>query len=341
MKSLYKIILNITLFTTITVAMFSIVFVDKVEALTISPARIEVTGDVGTTITKEITLFNDSKNKSETYYISYANFESEGESGSPRFMEPKDDLGTWMNAGESVTLEAGKSKTIPLIINIPQNANSGGHFAVVFFGNNPNTKDGGGVSIGMKTGTLVLLSVKGKVLEAGGLIDFKTKDNKFFYNSLPVSFVYRWKNDGNDRIKPEGNINIHSIFYWPTTKIDANSVSGNILPNSTRLFNVDWIKHPLDNKLKINNSFISSYFDTVSYQWQNFALGPYMAKLDLVYGASQGHNSKYVFFFVFPWQLFIVLIIIFTVIFFVGRYLIRRYNRYIIKKAHESLHIGS
>ncbi|NVN97350.1 hypothetical protein HXX01_03930 [Candidatus Nomurabacteria bacterium] len=341
MKYLSKIILN-TNFSIITIIiLFSLIFVNKVEALTISPARIEIIGDKGTTITKEITLFNDSKDKSETYYISYANFESQGESGSPRFVEPKNDLGTWMNAGDKVVIEAGKSKTIPLVINIPKEADSGGHFAVVFFGNNPNSKDGSQVSIGAKTGTLVLLSVKGDVLEAGGLVDFKTKDNKFFYNSLPVSFLYRWKNDGNDRVKPEGDINIHSILYWPTIKIDANSVSGNILPHSTRLFNIDWIKYQPEIKAKKNNSFVNSYFDTVHYQWQNFALGPYLAKLDLVYGASGNHSSKYVFFFIFPWQLLIVLIILFTVIFFVGRDLIKRYNRYIIKKAHETMHISN
>ena len=48
--------------------------------------------------------------------------------------------------------------------------------------------------------TQILLSVKGNVLEAGGLLDFKLKDNKIFYNSLPVSFIYRFKNDGDDRI---------------------------------------------------------------------------------------------------------------------------------------------
>ena len=246
MKSTNKIISNITLSVFVFIILFGFVFINKVSALTISPARIEVSGDPGTTIKKEITLFNDSKNSSETYYTSYTNFESQGETGSPRFVEPKNDLGTWMKTDSSVTLQAGKSITIPLTITIPKDAYSGGHFAVVFFGNNPDPKNGGQVSVGAKTGTLVLLSVNGDVLEAGGLADFKTKDNQKFYNSLPVAFQFRWKNDGNDRVKPEGNITIHNIFYYPTEKIDANAVSGNILPHSTRLFDIDWIKNPMD-----------------------------------------------------------------------------------------------
>ena len=337
MKSSNKIISNITLLSIVFIAMFGVIFVNKASALTISPARMEVVGDPGTTITKDITLFNDSKNASETYYVSYSNFESQGESGSPRFVEPKSDLGTWMDAGESVTLEAGKSKTIPLVIKIPKDAYAGGHFAVVFFGNNPNTKEGGQVSVGAKTGTLILLTVSGNVLEAGGLADFKTKDNKIFYNSLPVSFQFRRKNDGNDRVKPAGDIVIHDILYIPTDKVDANAVSGNILPHSTRLFDIDWIKHPADSKIKVSNSFISSYFDKVSYQWQNFAIGPYFAKIDLVYGADNIHSSKYAFFFVFPWQLVIVIFVILIIVYFVGRNLLRRYNKYIIKKARLSM----
>lgn len=338
MKLINKIITNIIFSTVALVLLFGFIFVNKAFALTISPARIEISGDPGTTVTKEITLYNDSKNSSETYYISYTNFESQGETGSPRFVEPKNDLGTWMRTpGESVTIEAGKSKTIPLTINIPKDAYAGGHFAVVFFGSNPNTNDGGQVSVGAKTGTLVLLSVNGDVLESGGLVDFKTRDNKKFYNSLPVSFQFRWKNDGNDRVKPEGNITIHNIFYFFPSEIDANSVSGNILPHSSRLFDIDWAKNGINEKAKTSNSFITSYFDEVSYQWQNFALGPYIANIDLVYGTTNTHSSKYTFFFVFPWQLLIIILIVLTVIFFIGRTLIKKYNRYIIKKARAGM----
>lgn len=342
MKFTNKIISNIIFSTSAIFILYGFLFVNTADALTISPARIEIKGEAGTTITKEITLLNDSKNGSETYYVSYANFEAQGETGSPKFVEPKNDLGTWMDAGNSVTIEAGKSKTIPLIINIPKDAYAGGHFAVVFFGNSPDTKDGGQVSVGAKTGTLVLLSVDGDVLEAGGLSSFGTETytkkngeqaHKLFYNSLPVKFQYRWKNDGNDRVKPEGNITIHNIVYWPTAKINANAVSGNILPHSTRLFDVEWIKSPLDSKEKIPNSFIESYFSKVSYQWKNFAVGPYIANLDLSYGSLGANSSKYAFFFVFPWQLLVVILIVLIVVFFIGRNIIKKYNRYIIKMA--------
>lgn len=330
MKIINKTLARLIIPTVTLGVLFGFVYVNSASALTISPARMEIVGDPGTTITKDITLLNDTQSTA-TYYVSYSNFEAQGETGSPLFVEPKSDLGTWMSAEESVTLAPGDSKIVPITINIPEDAYSGGHFAVVFFGSNPN--NGGQVSVGAKTGTLVLLSISGDVLEAGGLASFDTKNSQKFYNSLPVSFQFRWKNDGNDRVKPAGSISIRSLFFIPVSKIDANKVSGNILPHSTRLFDIDWIKNPRDNSVIKSDSFITNYFDEVSYQWKNFAVGPYLAHLDLVYGAEGIHSTKNTIFFVFPWQLLICLFLAFIIILFIGKKLLRKYNAHIIKMA--------
>jgi hypothetical protein len=319
---------------------FSFSFISyKAEALTISPARMELSGDPGTTVTKDITLINDTASDA-TYYVTYANFEAQGETGSPLFAEPKSDLGTWITADKSITLAPQESQVVPITITIPKDAYAGGHFAVVFFGNAPGNS--GQVSVGAKTGTLVLLTVNGDVLEAGGLVSFNTLNHKYFYNSLPVSFEFRWKNDGSDRVKPDGSISIRSLFFIPTHSINANAVSGNILPHSTRLFNIDWIKSPSDKNDNINSvSFINSYFKTVSFQWHNFAVGPYLAHLDLVSGTNKTHSAKNVIFFVFPWQLLICIILAFVVVFFIGKKLLKRYNARIIEKARLGMNTPS
>ena len=309
-------------------------FHNDAHALTLSPARIEVSGDPGTTVSKDITLLNDS-NSTETYYVTYSNFEAQGETGSPLFVEPKDDLGTWMTTVDSVTLAPNETKTISLNINIPKDAYAGGHFAVVFFGNSPK---GGQISVGAKTGTLLLLSVNGNVLEAGGLASFNTLGHKFFYNTLPVSLEYRWKNDGNDRVKPEGLVTIHDMFYIPVDQIDANPVTGNILPHSTRLFNLEWVKKPADPNEVPPTTFIPAFFNKVSYQWDNFAVGLYFAKLNLTYGnANNMHSNRTAVFFVFPWQLMLCIFVVFMIGFFIGRIFLKKYNRYIIRKATSSI----
>ncbi len=308
--------------------LFSYPFISS--ALTISPPRLELQGNPGEVITKEITLTNDQKT-TQLYYLSFANFEASGETGNPAFVEPKDGLGTWMSSEQSVALRVGESKIVPLTIKIPKDAEPGGHFAAVFFGTtSPNTP---GVSIGAKIGTLILLSVSGDVKENAGLVEFNTKDNKIFYNTLPVSFFYRFKNDGGDRIKPVGKIVMRDLLYIPEDRIDANPSLGNVLPGSTRKFEVDWVKNPRAKDYVAPDGKFAQFFDTALYQWKNFAVGPYWAKMSLLYGTDATRVSKTVFFFVFPWQLLICLLVLFIVIFWGGKKLIKRYNRHIIQKA--------
>ncbi len=309
-------------------------YVSPVSALTLSPARIETFGVQGEVVKKDITVFNDSKTLSQTVYLSFSNFESQGETGSPYFTVPTEGIGTWMTGPQEVTLEPGKSKTVTITIAIPKDASPGGHFGAVFFGTTPNQKDGGQVSIGAKTGTLVLLSVPGEVIEGGGIESFNTKDKQFFFTSLPVDLVYRLSNEGNDRIKPKGTITIRNIFFYPSGRLDANQTLGNVLPGSTRVFTTSWIKHPRDNNTEPIVGFLNSFIDTVSYQWNNFAVGPYVARLAIAYDSTQVQHTKTAFFFVFPWQLLIIIGCVGFIFFFIGRTLLRRYVARVIKNTH-------
>ena len=102
-----------------------------VFALTVSPARFEITGDPGTTLSGEIEVFNEQEG-TRTFFTSYENFEPSGDSGAPHFIGSKDGLATWIRSDSKIILESGKRVVIPFSIAIPQNAEPGGHFAVIF-----------------------------------------------------------------------------------------------------------------------------------------------------------------------------------------------------------------
>lgn len=303
------------------------------NAITITPARFEISGNPGETLDQEMLLINET-DATETFYSSFLNFEAQGESGTPAFVEPKEGLGTWMSTEiSSITLVPGQQKIIPFKINIPANAEPGGHFAVIFWGTTPPAGGGSGVSVGAQTGTLVLLSVNGDVKEEAGLLNFNTVGKIFFYNTLPVSFEYRFRNDGGDRVKPQGKITIRNTVFFPTDYLNANPVEGNVLPNSTRKINVDWQKYKHPEDYEAPKGAFSKFWSDVKYQWKNFAVGLYSAKLSLTYG-TEGHSAKKTtFFFVFPWQLVLVMLLVFIIVFWGGKKLIRRYNRFIIEKA--------
>lgn len=311
----------------------------KIDALTLTPGRFEVRGNPGDTITEEMLLINEG-DKVEAYYSSFSNFEAQGESGSPAFVEPKSGLGTWITTPvSSVSLDAREQKIIPFTITIPADAEPGGHFAVIFWGTSP-AGGSGQVSVGAKTGILVLLSVNGDVKEEAGLLDFKTLDSQFFYNTLPVSLEYRFKNDGGDRIKPEGKITIRNTVFFPAEYLDANPGEGNVLPNSTRKIKVDWQKYERPSDYKEPTNIFSKFLSDVGYQWKNFAVGLYSANLNVAYGTQGEHVKKTTFFFVFPWQLVLVMLLVFVVVFYGGKQAIRRYNRFIIDQATKKTRSG-
>ena len=81
------------------------------------------------------------------------------------------------------------------------------------------------------------------------------------------------------------------------------------------------------------------FLATARHQWQNFALGPYKATLTLSHDellseseATKGFKSSF-WFFVIPWQLLIITIIVLAIVSFLGTKGLKKYNRWIIEKA--------
>jgi hypothetical protein len=97
------------------------------------------------------------------------------------------------------------------------------------------------------------------------------------------------------------------------------------------------VKHPRENGYIGPTNIVAKFFDDALYEWRNYAFGPYMAKINLLYGTEATRVTKHVFFFVFPWQLLICLIVIFIIVWWGGRKLIKRYNRHIIQKARAGM----
>ena len=262
MKNNFSFKLIIILFITV---LGFVLNLSTVSAITLSPTRFEIEGNPGDVLEYELSIINENQ-KTEIYYTSFANFEAQGETGDPSFTEPTEGLGTWIKM-ESNTVGVGpqEEKKVPFKIEIPKNATPGGYFAVIFFGNQPSSIGGREVGVGSQAGVLILLSVLGDAEEKAGIFDFNTKNKKFFYKTLPVDFEYRLKNEGADRIKPNGDIVIHNTLFIPTERLNANPTAGNVLPNSTRKYNVSWIEYQRDENFREKESFFGKFFDNVSY----------------------------------------------------------------------------
>lgn len=294
------------------------------SALTISPARAELTGDPGEEISDSFLIINEQATE-QVFYTSVENFDSQGETGTPNFTAGKEGLPSWITVEEKVTLKAGERVKVPYSVNIPTDADAGGHFAAIFLSTVPPSLEDGQVSVGAKVGMLVLLKVTGDVKEGGGLLSFTLKEDKKVMTSIPLDFVYRFSNSGNDRVKPEGDIVIKNTFGIETARLDANKSLGNVLPGSVRRFEVRYgeTKAP---------EVAAPFFEHVTYQKNNFSFGMYTATMNLSFGNSGVAESSLTY-FMFPWQLLSIIAGIILVLFVILVSLIKRYNRWIIKQA--------
>ncbi len=310
--------------STFVVASFAISILTA-QALTISPARAELTGDPGETVLGTFTLVNPL-DTDQTYYTSVENFEAKGETGTPDFTASKEGLPSWVKIVEKVVLKKGERVTVPYSVVIPQDADSGGHFGAIFLSTVPPSAGEGQVSVGAKVGMLLFLKVTGTIKEQGGLSSFSLKEGKKVLTSLPVDFIYKFKNEGNDRVKPEGQLVIKNTFGMESASIDVNKVKGdNVLPASTRRFEVRYgdVDAP---------AVSAPFFEQVKFQNKNFALGMYSANLSLSFG-DKGSASSSLTFFIFPWQLLTVVAVSVLVVILLLVALVKHYNRWIIKQA--------
>lgn len=311
------------------------VFASHAHALTVSPARLEIDGNPGTQLKADMILVND-KDEDQTFYSSYANFEAQGESGTPNFVEGTTDLASWMLVPQTLTLAPFETKTIPLIINIPASADPGGHFAAVFWSNQaPHSNNDGQVAIGAKLGILVLLRVNGDIPENGSILSFDTRDAVHSFSALPITFNYRFNNDGGDRVKPIGTVTIRNIIGIKSKVLDGNPNQGNVLPHSIRRFETSWVKG--NTVTQPQDQVKRGFWESVSYEWHNFAFGRYTATLALSYTTKNITSSATTHFWVFPWQLLIIILIVLAIIYFGFKRILRSYNRMLIAQVREKL----
>lgn len=322
---------------------FELIFVQGVFALTVSPVRMEISGDPGQTLQGEIEVLNEQQ-ESKTFYSSAQNFEARGESGAPYFLpDSAKGLASWIEVQESVTLESGERKTIPFSIKIPRNVEPAGYFAAIFWGTSPpQTQGGGEVTVGGKLGVLILLSVSGQTQEGGGILEFKIGVGKFL-TSFPITFIYRFSNDGSQRMRPDGQLKVKNMFGGTVATLNVNPSLGNVLPKSIRKFEVIWktkSQDDFDEFVKVKQQYIKDveeeavegFFGAVRNQWKNFALGLYKAELNFAYGQDQKTAQANFRFFMIPWQLLSIVVFILAILGLGGWFGIRKYNRWLVAK---------
>lgn len=269
---------------------------DKAEGVTVSPPLSEYEVEPGESITKTIKLTNPI-DKQVTLYLSAFDFRARSETGEPDFLQPTSEersysLASWITFSKSfVILEPEEVEAFVYTINVPQDAEPGGHYGVVFFSTKAPEIEGeqSQVVISSMVGSLILVKVPGFIVENGKVEEFSAP---WFSTKAPIDFITRIANLGNIHFRPQGTIEIKNWRGKSVDTISINETNGNVLPESIRRFEESWNPE-------------SSFFGPI---------GMYKAELSLTYGESQKGLTETVIFWVIPIWLIILIIVLVVLI---------------------------
>lgn len=286
------------------------------QALEIAPPVIILTADPGQTIKTKISL-RDVSSSSLVVSSQVNDFVASGEDGVPKILfndsgeSSPYSIKNWISFISDLTLKSKQIESLPLTITVPANAAPGGYYGVVRFTATPAELKSTGVSLSASLGALILLRVNGEVKENLTIEEFSINKNGTtgtIFESTPIQFVERLKNNGNIHEQPTGQVTITDMFGKKVAVVNVNSSSNNILPQSIRKFEA-----PLDSAV-IGNKML---------------FGRYTADLSITYGANKQVITQTITFWVIPFTLIAVAIILLVATFLVLRFAIKRYNRYI------------
>ena len=284
------------------------------QGLEISPPVLELTADPGQTVTTHIRV----RNVTQGILIAKGKADDFGagadETGQPKLLldetgATRYSLKYWVQGVPDLQLAPQELKDATITIAVPRNAEPGGHFGVVRFTAVPPDLQGTGVALSASVGTLILLRVSGPVTEKLSVEQFATlhgEDPTSFFEKGPINFVVRIKNDGTVHDAPKGSIAVTDVFGHKVATVGVNPTSGNVLPDSIRRF---------EQSLAGTHMF-----------------GHYTAKLTMKYASNQTLAAT-VGFWVIPWRLLLMVVVILVLAFFVGRWALRKYNEHIIAQA--------
>lgn len=268
------------------------------RSFTITPPIFELKANPGDRLSEVVSVFNNSDDDI-SIATSTENLRPMGEKGQVQVIGGSDEglpsLKDWLKIKETnFTLAKGATKNVTFTIDVPGNAEPGGHFATVLFGTTGSNPDATGSQISQKIGTLVLLTVAGSAKEQANAVTFTPKQ-KLYWNNQIIDFNLLVKNNGNVYVRPRGFLTITDIFG---RKISQTEIDGkNILPSASREIPVEFKSKRL--------------------------FGPYTATLVLVYGGTNQNINATAGFWVIPWLSTLIVVMLMVLIIVLRRRLWR------------------
>ena len=253
------------------------------EAIGISSSIIEKSVAAGGTTSDKVSISNEGENTVQ-YEMVVKGFQPTGNMGSIEFVGiTEEGLLGWVEFSENeFTVEPNETREITYVVNVPEEAVSGGHYAVISA--MPITEN---IVAGKneKLLALLMLNVTGDLKYKGGITEFKTLFDSY-KPSEAIDFIVGFKNEGNVHAKPSGYIEI----FKGNTKVDELVVNPDgyfVFPGAIRDFHTTW------------------------KQGTNF--GKYTAYVNLTFGGTEEVSADPISFWVVNWTTIIIVLVVVVV----------------------------
>lgn len=291
--------------------------------LSTSPLPINLKVKPGESMTVPVKIKNDGQ-EPERLKVDLMKFTADEANGTPLISERTegDTYFDWVKFSEdNFSVPAGEWKSIDATFTVPQNANLGYYYAIVFTRADKAQPDRDHQTV-VAGGTAVLVLLEVDVPNAKRevkLEEFST--DKSMYEFLPTTFTVKLRNTGNVHVAPRGNIFLLKDGQEKEIDIiEVNPNKGSMLPNSPRNYSQDWnngfpyyVDRVEDNKVVLD----ADGTHVRDLKWNiaditKLRIGKYTGKLLMVYddGRRDVPIEAEVSFWVFPWRLILVAIAI-------------------------------
>ncbi len=282
------------------------------QGIQVSPVIVELNADKKNSYNLKITVTNVTAG--ELVLSGEVNdFRAKDETGNPQVILDDEEISSGMSFKKWVTLPARlplkskESKVVSINVNVPADAEAGGHYGVIRFSGNPPGQETSNVSIAASVGVLVLTRVNGQINESLKLkelfVEKNSKRSGLIQNG-PFTLVQRIENNGNVHVKPNGNITVKNMFGSTVATLPLNDPAKNVLPNSTRRFS-----------------------QVVKKKW---LFGRFTSRLEATYGYTNKNLTSSYSFWIIPYKLILIVLLAIILLVLLIRLSLKRYKAKIL-----------
>lgn len=212
------------------------------RTFTISPPSIHITLKPGQKTEKTIKISNQSSETLE-FVANTVDFVVTNKEGTPELIpagtkiETPYAASTWSTVlPERIIVPAGKTIYTTVYVQVPGNARPGGrYFAVTLRPVNSGTTEGTGATVNSVVGSLVYLTVSGKISEKAQIVSFSTPKLSEYG---PITLSTEIKNLSDIHIAPKATIEVKNIFGKKV--FSAALANYNVFPGTSRIYENNW-----------------------------------------------------------------------------------------------------